>query len=156
MADDVEELDATFADERGRKWAPRLTLPIVDRYCREHGIKFGLFSPTTLSQAQLLDVVYEGIQYQTLFRSAPFTREELLEVLDGPAYTQALVSAQVAIANFTLRCLLPKQQRAAAVRSLRGQIETAKAALDVGTAAGGPGPTSAASALTPESAPTMG
>lgn len=148
----AEELSTTFEDEEGKKWTPRLSLRIVDAYCREQGIPFGRLDAQRLSQAQLIDLVYEGVRYQTLFKAAPITRDEFLDRIDGPSYTRALVAGQVAIANFSLRSLLTKPERVRAVASLQARIDGAlksltKAALD------GLGLTSSDSAGTPAADP---
>jgi hypothetical protein len=154
-----EELDCTFADETGRKWFPRLTLPIVDRYCREQGLKFEDFSILTLNAAQLVDLAFYGTRYATAAKADPETREQFLERLDGPSYQEAIFSAQKAVVNFTLRSQLPKQQRQRASRLLAQQIATAQAAsaqmlpilLDAIEA--GPGTPSSAAAPMPAASP---
>jgi hypothetical protein len=115
--EEAEELDATFTDERGTKWRPRLTLKIVDRFCRETGApSLDLFA---VSAAELLDLVFAGIQYQTLFEAAPFSRDEFLDRLDGPSYEAALAAGRNAIGNFILRCRLPNGKRGDGVKALK-------------------------------------
>jgi len=150
--EEAEELSTTFEDEAGRKWTPRLTLPIVDRYCREQGIAFGQLDAQRLSQAQLIDLVYEGIRYQTLFKADTFTREQFLEQIDGPAYTRALVAGQIAIANFSLRSLLTKPERVRAVASLQARIDAVMGTLKT-KALDGLGLTLSESVPTPDADP---
>lgn len=119
-----DELPAAFKDCRGRTWSPRLTLALVDEFCREQGITYGNFHAATLSQWHLIELLYRAVGFNTLAAADPMERKEFIarladdEGMPTPAYEAAMAAVRAAIINFTLRSRLTKLQRRLAVAAL--------------------------------------
>jgi len=119
------ELDSSYIDAGGNRWKVKLSVPLVDQFCAEEGITFGRFTPSALTQTQLLTLAHRGTRWMTLAKEHPMTRTEFLERLcdeDGnptPSYSAAVYAAVQAVGNFILRATVPPDKMQNAVNISR-------------------------------------
>ena len=128
--EEATELDSSFKDAGGNNWKVKLSVPLVDEFCAEERISFGSFTPSTLTQAQLLTLAHRGTRWMTLAKEHPMTRKEFLERLcdeEGnptEAYSAAMYAAVQAVGNFILRATVPQEQMRNAVNIARTEQES--------------------------------
>jgi len=111
MSEELTEFPTKFTDEKGRTWTVRISLALAREFCADHHIRMGEFTAAHIDQAQLLDIAYRATRWETKARAAEESFESFLASLEGPAYGAALEAAANALANFTLRYLVPRERQ---------------------------------------------
>jgi hypothetical protein len=146
----MAENTTTFVDGRGRDWAVRLSLPVVQRFCSRHGLALEEFIPKLpgdsygMDFGQVLELAYMGTRHHDRVARQSEDLDTFLEGLTGPTLGDAYAATVRAITAFIQR-------------HFGGATEVALATAEsqTQTASDGPGATSAASGESPgEAQPT--
>jgi len=135
MSDKPEEnLKTSFRGENGREYQVRITIPIAHKICREMNLNMEGLNPINMNVAQLLDIAYLGSRNSARIKVHGESKEEFLEALDGPSFTEAQLCAMNALVLFSLR-VFPSESQELIRESLReAQVE------DENESQEGPGP----------------
>jgi len=112
---EVQWLDTTFSDERGRPWEIKLTVPIVHQFTAKHQMPLGGFHPGAMRQDQYAEVAYMGTRHASRAKVDEESLEQFLEALDGPSYNRMIEAAYRAVTNFILKTSTPKEKLAEAL-----------------------------------------
>jgi hypothetical protein len=142
------ELPATFADESGRIWRVRLSIPLVLEFCGEHNVPMRQFEPSRLNMKQMFELAYRGTRWETKAKASPVTLTEWTEEIGESAFYPAIHATANEVINFTLRSSLPKSKIAEGVRTV---LTVAEREIRKELEAAGVEMTSSKSAPSPES-----
>ena len=107
----MEPLNTVFKNSSGREYDVRISVSIAHDFCRENKIKLEGLNPLLLDISQLLDLAYMGTRSSKM-QALGETKDEFLDGLEGPAFSEAQDCAVNALVNFSLKTL-PKNQAAA-------------------------------------------